>query len=557
MGPECPDRWGQMPVPGHRTVADAMTARPDPPMWGRLLQLSSEGRKGRARNPGDGLLRGTGHARSRASGANLESKPSTLQGQIREALTRAILDGRLPPGATLPSTRALSLELRVARNTVSIVYERLVGEGYLVPRNRGGHFVNPEIVAGRAALPPADGSSTALQAAWDGRFKTAVAKQRNIAKPRDWQRYPFPFLYGQIDPALLPIPGWRECSIQALSGAEARGWAGDLIDGDDPLLIEQIQTRLLARRGVFASANEILVTVGAQHALFLLATLLVGPATTVGIEDPGYPDARNILAARTPSVVALPLDASGLALSPGLDACEYVVLTPSHQCPTNVTMPLERREALLAWAQARDRVLIEDDYEAEIGLEGRALPALKSLDRSGRVVYVGSLSKTLAPGIRMGYIVAHRDLIREARAMRRLMLRHPAANNQRSTGLFLAMGYHDAHLRRLRLACAERGAAVAAALSRHLPDVTVSTAAGASSCWLRFADDVDVRELAAAAERAGTLIEPGDVFFAGDRPPRHYARLGFASIATGRIDPGIAALASALGECRSSRPHAR
>ncbi|MCC6380254.1 MAG: PLP-dependent aminotransferase family protein, partial [Burkholderiales bacterium] len=113
------------------------------------------------------------------------------------------------------------------------------------------------------------------------------------------------------------------------------------------------------------------------------------------------------------------------------------------------------------------------------------------------------------------------------------------------------------HLRRLRLACAERGAAVAAALSRHLPDVTVSTAAGASSCWLRFADDVDVRELAAAAERAGTLIEPGDVFFAGDRPPRHYARLGFASIATGRIDPGIAALASALGECRSSRPHAR
>lgn len=469
----------------------------------------------------------------------------SLQAQIREMITAAILDRRLPTGVALPSTRALAQALGVARNTVAMAYELLVDEGYLVSRDRKGHFVNPDILAQGAGAAPAGTREPVAPVAWAGRIQHSVARQRNITKARDWQRYPHPFLYGQVDPAMLPIPGWRECSVQALSGAEARGWAGDLIDADDPLLIEQIQTRLLARRGVFASADEILVTVGAQHALFLLATLLVGPATTVGVEDPGYPDARNIMAARTPSVVALPLDASGLALSPGLDACEYVVLTPSHQCPTNVTMPLPRREALLAWAQARDRVLIEDDYEAEIGLEGRAQPALKSLDRSGRVIYVGSLSKTLAPGIRMGYIVAHRDFIREARAMRRLMLRHPAANNQRSAGLFLAMGYHDAHLRRLRNAYAERGAAIATALAQHLPDVDVSTAAGASSCWLRFPDDVDTRALAAAAERVGVLIEPGDVFFAGDRSPRQYARLGFASIPTHRIAPGVAALAAA------------
>lgn len=504
-----------------------MTVRHDPPMWRALLPLAFEGRV-------------------------------SLQAQIREMLTGAILDGRLPSGVALPSTRELSQQLGVARNTVAIAYELLVDEGYLVTRNRSGHFVNPEIVSARApAAFPASAADAASQVHWGGRFRTTPARQRNIVKPRNWQRYPYPFLYGQIDPSMLPIPGWRECSTQALSGTEARGWAGDLIDGDDALLIEQIQTRLLARRGVFASADEILVTVGAQHALFLLATLLVGPATTVGVEDPGYPDARNILAARTPSVVALPLDAAGLALSPGLDACEYVVLTPSHQCPTNVTMPLARREALLAWAIARDRVLIEDDYETEIGLEGRALPALKSLDRGGRVVYVGSLSKTLAPGIRVGYIVAHRDLILEARALRRLMLRHPAANNERSAGLFLAMGYHDAHLRRLRQACAERGAAIGAALPRHLPDVAVSTASGASSCWLRFPDDVDTRALAMAAERVGVLIEPGDVFFAGDRPPHQYARLGFASIATDRIAPGIASLAGVLAELRGSTARVR
>lgn len=499
-----------------------MATRTEASMWNQLIPLSFEGRM-------------------------------SLQAQIREMLVAAIVDGRLPLGVALPSTRELSTQLGVARNTVALAYELLVDEGWLVTRNRSGHFVNPEM-ASRRPVAPATASGSALpQTDWAPRIRSSVARQRNIVKPRDWQKYPYPFLYGQVDPTLLPIPGWRECSIQALTGAEARGWAGDLIDGDDTLLVEQIQSRLLPRRGVWASTDEILITVGAQHALFLLATLLVGPATTVGIEDPGYPDARNILAARTPSVVALPIDDGGLALSPALDACEYVVLTPPHQCPTNVTMPPERRLALLAWARARDRVLIEDDYETELDVDGRAQPALKSLDRTGRVVYVGSLSKTLAPGIRLGYIVADRDLVREARALRRLMLRHPAANNARSAGLFVAMGYHDSHLRRLRQAHAERRAALIGALARHLPDVVAATPPGSSASWLRFPDRVDTRVLASAAEARGVLIEPGDVFFAGDRPPRHTARLGFSSIAADRIEPGIATLAAVVRECAGLR----
>jgi GntR family transcriptional regulator/MocR family aminotransferase len=353
----------------------------------------------------------------------------------------------------------------------------------------------------------------------------------------------------------LPLPGWRECSLQATSASEVRGWAGDLIDGDDALLIEQIQTRVLVRRGVFVSPDEILITVGAQHALFLLATLLVDGDTTVGIENPGYPDARNIFAARTGNIVPLPLDDAGLALTPALDCCDYVYLTPSHQCPTNVTMPLGRREALLAWAQANDRILIEDDYEIELGFEGRAQPALQSLDRSGHVVYVSSLSKTLAPGIRIGFVVGSRDLIRELRALRRLMLRHPAANNERSVGLFLAMGYHDALLRRLRQAYAERAQRMAAALSAHLPQVRFRTVAGASSFWLRFPEHVDTRAVAEQAAALGVLIEPGDVFFdanAREPVPLNYARLGFASIDSARIDPGIATLATACSRVTAS-----
>ncbi|MHB8494460.1 MAG: MocR-like pyridoxine biosynthesis transcription factor PdxR [Casimicrobiaceae bacterium] len=485
----------------------------------------------------------------------------SLQAQIREMLVAAILDGNIPVGVALPSTRVLAGQLGVARNTVALAYELLVDEGYLLTRNRSGHYVNPEIVAGRAGVPrsPRPGGETPL-AAWGPRLRGAVSSQRNIAKPRDWQRYPYPFLYGQIDPSQLPITGWRECSIQAASAAEIRGWAGDLIDGDDALLIEQIQTRLLMRRGVFASPEEILVTVGAQHALFLIATLLFDAQTTVGIENPGYPDARNIFATRASRVVPLPLDDAGLALSPALDACQYVYLTPSHQCPTNVTMPLARREALLAWAQANDRILIEDDYEIELGYEGGAQPALQSLDRSGRVIYVSSLSKTLAPGIRIGFIVGSRELVGELRALRRLMLRHPAANNERSVGLFLAMGYHDTLLRRLRRAQAERSRAAAAALARHLPGVEFTRTAGASSLWLRFERGVDTRALAKAAARQGVLIEPGDVFFAeaaGDAAPANYARLGLASIDVAAIEPGIAALEVAHRQLHAARSEMR
>ena len=481
------------------------------------------------------------------------------QAQIRELLAAAILDGQIPAAAALPSTRELAAQLGVARNTVALAYELLAAEGYLVARSRSGHYVNPDIGVGRPGTRPPAFAPQGPRAtvAWAQRFCVAPSAQRNIVKAKDWQKYPYPFLYGQIDPALMPVIGWRECGTQALSASEMRGWAADLIDGDDPLLLEQIQTRLLARRGVWAAPDEILVTVGAQHALFLLATLLVGPATTVGVEDPGYPDARNIFASRTSRVVALPLDDDGLTLSPAIDACDFVYLTPSHQCPTNVTMPLARRVALLDWADAHDRVLIEDDYEIELGTQGRAQPALKSLDHAARVVYVGSLSKTIAPGIRLGYIVGSRELIHEARALRRLMLRHPAANNERSVALFLAMGYHDSLLRRLQQTCAERARIAAAAMASHLPAAAFRAVGGASSFWVRFPEGVDTRELARAAERRGVLIEPGDVFFADADAPQNYARLGLAAIATARVEPGLRALAAAYSELASGAACAR
>ena len=153
----------------------------------------------------------------------------SLQAQIREMLVAAILDGHIPVGVPLPSTRVLAQQLGVARNTVALAYELLVNEGYLRTKSRSGHFVNAEILAGRvaprprpAALPDAPPAT-----AWEPRMRFSVSRQRNIVKPKDWQKYPYPFIYGQFDPAQMPVAGWRECSMQALSTVEVRGWAGD------------------------------------------------------------------------------------------------------------------------------------------------------------------------------------------------------------------------------------------------------------------------------------------------------------------------------------------
>ncbi|WP_341648926.1 PLP-dependent aminotransferase family protein [Thauera humireducens] len=211
-------------------------------------------------------------------------------------------------------------------------------------------------------------------------------------------------------------------------------------------------------------------------------------------------------------------------------------------------MPLERREALLRMADEADFILIEDDYESENRTEGEAIPALKSLDRSGRVIYIGSLSKTLAPGVRLGYVVGPAEVIRELRGARRLNLRHPTAYMQRVFALFLSLGHYDALLRRLSHAHQERARALAAALAARLPELRPVPISGGSSCWVEGPAWLDAEALALAAEPHGVLIEPGNVFFSASTPTRNCLRLGFSAIATERIEEGVERLAIALRE---------
>ncbi len=475
---------------------------------------------------------------------------TTLQGQLREMLVSAILDGHIPVGSQLPSCRELARQLGVARNTVVIAYQHLVDDGYLIPRERSGYFVNADILSGRVAQQHHSKplARIAGRAEWSNRFKIKPSGRRNIIKLHNWRDYPYPFVYGEVDPEMIPIADWRECCRETMTAEAIREWSCDGIDRDDHLLLEQIQIRLLPRRGVWASQDEILITLGAQHALYLLASLLVDERTSVGVEEPGYPDARNIFALRTPKVIGLAIDGDGLVANHRLNACDYLYTTPSHQSPTMVTMSLERRKALLRRALAADFVVIEDDYESETNFVGEPTPAMKGFDTCGRVIYVGSLSRTLAPGLRLGYLVGPAELVRELRVLRRLMVRHPPANNQRSVALFLARGHYDSLLRRLNHVGHERWQAMGDALDRYLPELRRPQTSGGTSYWVEGPKELDAAELQRMAATRGILIETGGICFTGNTPPQNYFRLGFSSIDTDRIAPGIERLAKVIHE---------
>ncbi len=479
----------------------------------------------------------------------------TLQGRIREMLVSAILDGQLKPGAPVPSSRELATLLGVGRITVVLAYQQLADEGYLVSHERKGHFVSSALLGQRLqGRITTDDHPPHPPIAWEQRLYQQPSAQRSIVKPANWQKSPYPFLYGQFDESLFPTAAWRECCLKALSVLDIRDWAPDQITRDDESLVEQICTRVLPRRGVWATTDQLIITVGAQHALYMVADLLMRDRTRVGIEDPGYPDARNIFTSRTAHIVPLPVDDHGLIVDDRLRELDYLYTTPSHQCPTGVTMPLHRREELLRLADASDLVIIEDDFESENNFAGNPIPALKSLDRSDRVIYVGSLSKSLAPGLRIGYIVAAPALIKELRALRRLMLRHPSSFIQRSLSLFISLGYNDAHLKRLAEAQKERGALVLDALARHAPQCTVTPMSGGGSCWVQLPDNVPATELAKSAAERGVLIEQGDVFFQADQPAGNFFRLGFQSINARVIYEGVATLANVITDLQKRRP---
>lgn len=465
----------------------------------------------------------------------------TLQARIQQLIAQGILNGRLHPGERLPSSRALARHLGVSRITITLAYTELVADDYVTARGRSGYFVSLNIPQPTAFTPEPRHSGTVDWAARLGPPLPALG----LTKPQDWAQYRYNFIYGQADPTLFDSANWRLCALQALGRKDFNALTADQFDQDDPLLIDFITRQTLPRRGILAAPDEVLLTLGAQNALWLSAQILLRPDRHAVIEDPCYPSLRSMLSACA-CVTALPVDAGGLdpaMIPPGTDA---VFVTPSHQCPTGATMPLARRQALLDQAEAQDFLIIEDDYEFEMAFQGPPSPALKSLDRGGRVIHVGSFSKSIFPGLRLGYLVGPAPFIAQARRLRAQVLRHPPGHVQRTTAYFLSLGHYDALIRRMARAYQDRRHVLDAAIAAHGLTVAGPANFGGSAVWLR-APGADMDSVAAGLRAMGVLIEPGAAFFATPHAKaRTHYRLAYSSIPVDRIPEGVALLGVAL-----------
>ena len=471
--------------------------------------------------------------------------PLNLQNQIRQKLVDGVLSGALPPGHKLPSSRKLAQQLDVARNTVVLAYQQLVAEGYLVSRARSGIFVNEQMLESRVSYSDDRAPEIKAEAAaWKKRTKYPIfAGQTIVQNLPNWNRYPYPFIDGKFDSSLFPLAEWREANRLSLSVADVNEWSTGSGDADDPMLINEIRSKILTRRGIHARSNEILITMGAQNSLYLVSRLLADRTVTAAIEDPGNSEVRSLLRQVSGKVMTQPVDSQGIVVDAQLGRCDLVYVTPSHQIPTAVLMSPQRREALLDAAERDDFLIIEDDYECEINYLDHPQPALRSMDDSGRVIYVASFSKVLAPGMRLGFIVADAPFIRRARALRRTVMNHPPLSNQRTAAFFLALGHYDALMMRLGRILKERRMALRDALNwmRGVP-MEISPEVGGTTYWVRTPAEFDVDAFARAAAQRGILVEPVKHYYADETKAENCFRMGVTSLTVEQIRPGVTRL---------------
>lgn len=461
-----------------------------------------------------------------------------LYRQLFRALKHAIVQGRIAPRARLPATRALAAQLGLSRKTVLAAYALLCAQHLAVSRGGSGTW---------AAAQGARGAGMAASAAPVAAPSRYAARLRALpplpVRPRlDSVRIDLQYGEPMADPRLFTL--WA----RSLSHAAARN------DGRYPegpglaSLREQIASYLGQRRGVQCTAQDIVVTNGTQHAVSLVARVLLDEGECVAVEDPGYALTAQCLEAHGAALAHVPVDADGLqtdalaALAP-----RVVVVTPSHQFPSGARLSAQRRAALLDCAAASGMWVLEDDYDGEFGFEGRMLPALRSLDRHGRVIYVGSFSKTIFPALRLGFVVCPaglRDDIRRARLMSDV-----ASNGMEQAALahFMASGAFARHLDRTAVELRRRRRALAQGIARYCGDRVALQDAGAGMhcvAWLPGLQHHQMETLVVLAAQRGLGLQSVAGHYRHP-PPTPGLLLGFAGIAEAQIRLAT----RLLGEC--------
>ncbi|MBJ6759734.1 PLP-dependent aminotransferase family protein [Myxococcaceae bacterium JPH2] len=500
-----------------------------------------------------------------------------LHEQIFEGIRARILSGALAPGLRLPSSRQLAVELDVARSTVLQAVDALTSEGYLVARAGSCTRVAPELpivpeVRGRTTVSPL--AADVAQVAKSVRSKTRASLLsderggRVILEPRSGARArggvsspvgaprlgsaPRAFRPGVPALDLFPTALWGRTVSRVHSRASTA-----LLDGGDPAghasLREAIATHVSSSRGVHCAPEQVFITGGTQQAIDEILRLAVRPGESVWVEDPGYSGARRAVLSAGAKPVPVPVDSEGLDVALGIaraPRARAAVVVPSHQYPLGSTLSLARRMALLQWAKRSRAVIIEDDYDSEFRHRGRPLTALQGLDDWGCVVYVGTFSKSMFPGLRLGFFIAPPAWV-EVVASARSTASAPASSlEQAALAAFLSGGHFARHLRRMRVAYRERGEALldalradcAGALTPRPCDTGMQVCASLAAPW----SDVRVRDEAA---RLGVEVAALSDYFLGRRRESGLV-FGFGCVRPEALRAGTQLLARALDAAR-------
>jgi len=448
-----------------------------------------------------------------------------LSGQLYRQLSEAIRAGRLADGQQLPPSRLLAEQLGLSRKTVSDVYTRLTQDRLLVAHTGRGSFVSTPADARPRRQLAADLASAAIIARWD-------AIPVPLRNPFPEGRSRFEFVGGCISPALFPTEEWRRCVLHALrQDAQGRGMYSQT--QGLPQLREAIAHHAAFARGVVSTAQQVVVTNGAQQALDLLGRVLLEPGCIVAVEEPGYPPARALFASQGARVVGVGVDAEGILPEQIPQGTRLIYTTPAHQFPLGMPMSVARRRALLERAREIGAIIIEDDYDSEFRYEGRPTDSLQSMDKHGIVAFLGTFSKVLLPELRLGYVVLPDAILNAALTVKHLNDWHTATMLQHALAKFIADGYLAKHVRRCSAIYAARRERLQTLFANELSpwfELVPATAGFHLAAWCKREIDLDL--LLRLARRADVGLYPLSNFYAEGQPPRPGIFLGYGGIET-------------------------
>jgi GntR family transcriptional regulator/MocR family aminotransferase len=472
-------------------------------------------------------------------------RDAPLQHQIYDQLKASILSGETTPGTRLPSSRALADQFAIARNTVLIAYEQLLAEGYLEARPGAGTFVGAALPAG--VEPRVDGGGEAA-----GHRPPRLSRYSQRLSGLDIESltrrggFRYSFDYGTVSAADFPADTWRRLLLREIRRRADKPYLYENPQGL-PELRAALSDYLSRVRAVRARPEQILIVNGSQQAVDLALRVLVDPGDTVVIEDPGYSGARLAFEAIGARLLRVPVDAEGMdtaRLPPPTGEARLAYVTPGHQFPTGGVMPVARRLALLDWAQRGRTYVFEDDYDSEYRYEGRPVESLQALDRAGLVIYSGTVSKVLSPGLRLGYMVLPPDLVGPFLHAKQLTDRHTASLDQAVFAHLIRDGHFERHIRRTRRRNQRRRDTLVAALQAAFgTGVEIEGAKVGLHLVVRFRD-VPVT-LASSIVEAAALRSVGIVpaeAAAGGTDGRAGFLMGYAALDEADIRQGVALL---------------